>query len=560
MTLIALAAATSSCEGSGGGDEGCVGGSCGGSSGGLANGGATIGGMASSGGASSGGLTNGGAPTGGIAGASGAPSGGRSTGGNAGSGGLATGGADTGGNGGGPSGGLATGGADTGGSGHTPSGGAATGGLGGAAMGGVAGSGGALGGGTGGATTGGSTTACAVNCASSPVGSCSAPEVRIKDVDVGVAVLSNEAETTLEPLSIAPIPSGGSRLAWMSDDDRVHIAQLDCNDELVGAPFSFPAHDFQDVAADDGGGVVVLTRDALGGGTLNCGTPGNLCDGGPNPAVPCHDMWMVRFDCAGNAEWTTLLTTATASLPPYSTGPGGPTVNMIWWYQHHGRLAWDGSNYAAYFCNAISISEGGCINIHEGDRMQVVGPDGSILSHPDSFGGGCSHSWNTRMVWDDATDHFVMVCATDNIGRVARPNPYRTIWTARDLGSLSVGDLVVASGGGYWVSMSDEGSVHLLHFTESTPDQDVIAASSDFSHLARYGTDHLLVGWESGGGIAAQVRSATDGSVVSPEFSVAVPNNRYASFETYPDGSVAYAAPGTTNTSIRVARVMPCSP
>ena len=70
---------------------------------------------------------------------------------------------------------------------------------------------------------------------------------------------------------------------------------------------------------------------------------------------------------------------------------------MIWWYQHHGRIAYDGENYASYFCEAISVSEGGCINIHEGDRMQVVGPSGSVLDGHDSFQGGCSHSWNTRI-------------------------------------------------------------------------------------------------------------------------------------------------------------------
>jgi hypothetical protein len=47
-------------------------------------------------------------------------------------------------------------------------------------------------------------------------------------------------------------------------------------------------------------------------------------------------------------------------------------MHMIWWYQHHGRLAWDGSNFVAYFCEALSVSQNGCINIHEGDRMQVV--------------------------------------------------------------------------------------------------------------------------------------------------------------------------------------------
>lgn len=118
------------------------------------------------------------------------------------------------------------------------------------------------------------------------------------------------------PLAIAAIPSGGSRIAFMSDDDRVYVAELDCEDQLVGSPFSLPAHDFQDIGADDDGGVLMLTRDARGGGTLNCGNPANLCDGGPNPAIPCYDMLIVRFDCSGNEVWSEYLTTASEELPP----------------------------------------------------------------------------------------------------------------------------------------------------------------------------------------------------------------------------------------------------
>ena len=51
------------------------------------------------------------------------------------------------------------------------------------------------------------------------------------------------------------MPSGGSRLAWLGTDDRVYVATLDCDDQLAGSPLSFPANDFQDIHADDDGGV-----------------------------------------------------------------------------------------------------------------------------------------------------------------------------------------------------------------------------------------------------------------------------------------------------------------
>ena len=68
-----------------------------------------------------------------------------------------------------------------------------------------------------------------------------------------------------------------------------------------------------------------------------------------------------------------------------------------------------------YFSVAITVQNGNCVDIHEGDRMQVVNADGSLATgHRDSFDVGCSHSWDTRIVWDPRTSRYAMVCATDN--------------------------------------------------------------------------------------------------------------------------------------------------
>ena len=67
----------------------------------------------------------------------------------------------------------------------------------------------------------------------------------IVEIDVGVTVLNNESETELLPLVLAAIPSGGSRLAWMGDDDAVHVAGAglrrparDASFRAAGARFS----------------------------------------------------------------------------------------------------------------------------------------------------------------------------------------------------------------------------------------------------------------------------------------------------------------------------------
>ena len=269
--------------------------------------------------------------------------------------------------------------------------------------------------------------------------------VRITEIDVGATTVVNEAEATLKPLMISPIPSGGSRVAWMGNDGKVHVTTLDASDSITDNTVSIAANDYGDVYADDKGGVLLVTRDAQGGGTLNCGSPTNLCGTPPNPAVPCYDMYMVRFD--GTTEtWATKLTDSSASLPPYSTGPAGPTVYMIWWYAHHGRIASDGTNFAGYFGSAISVTQSGCINIHQGDRMKVVDSSGAIVTG--GFNWGCSHSGYERIIWDPAAKKYVTICKndapTDGLsGKIAYAPSISKI-LAVDLNYSNVGNIALA--------------------------------------------------------------------------------------------------------------------
>jgi hypothetical protein len=395
--------------------------------------------------------------------------------------------------------------------------------------------------------------------------------VRITDVELPTTVIDNgrEGDTQPVPMAIAPMPNGGSRLAWLesfsnygsSTATRVHVAELDCDDHLVGTPFSFEAYDFTDIAADADGGVVLLTRDAQGAEAQHCGDVNNLCRL-PSDRPGCYDMYLVRFDNAGNEVWATKLTSASATNEPYTANDGAN--HFIWWYQHRGRIAYDGTNYAAYFCDAITVRNGSCVDIHQGDRMKVVDPGGSLLSGHNSFDGGCSHSWNVRMVWDPRASEFVMLCATDNPRagehRIARPAPYRTVWPSPGPdGSLSLGDLVMAGGGGYWITASAGGNLHLLHFTDGMYDQDIPLGAADFSHLVAYGANHMIAMWESGSSLAAEVRNAGDGSIVGSRFTIDVEDHRYQHFEAFPDGSAAYPAQGSSDRSIRIARVLPCS-
>jgi hypothetical protein len=427
-------------------------------------------------------------------------------------------------------------------------------------------------GGSSGGNVGGAAGTCPGSCAAPAATSCAAPTVRVTDVDLGGKLDYSTDETFALPLALAAKPGGGSLIAWMtgyahygsSTTSLVHIGELDCNDQLVGTPFTLQAHDFQDLAADANGGVVVVTRDSQGGpDAQHCGDVDKLCVT-PSDRPGCYDVNMVRFDCAGKELWATQLDSASANAPGYTSGSG--QNYFVWWYQHHGRIAYDGANYAAYFCDAITVTNDSCVNgagkvdIHEGDRMQVVGPTGELLKGHDSFALGCSHSWTTRIVWDPRTQHFVTVCATDNACRMALSPGYKTIVSATCDGTLFGGDVVNATVAGYWMAWSYQGQVKLEHFTTGASDQTVTTAGdSQNPHLVAYGAKNMLLTWKSGAALAAQIYDAGSGTPVGEQFSVPVSDHPWQSWKSFPDGSVAWASTAAASSTVRVARVMPCA-
>ncbi|MFI5307869.1 MAG: hypothetical protein ACHQ53_10975 [Polyangiales bacterium] len=440
-------------------------------------------------------------------------------------------------------------------------------------------------------------------------GSCgmSADRVRITEVDVGSTVLNGDTDQTFFMLAISPVPSGGSRLAWLSGDDKIHIAQLDAGDQPVGTPFTLPGHDFSDIYADDKGGVILATRDAQGGGTLNCGNINNLC--GNSASYPttyaCYDMYMVRFD--GSAEtWATKLTDSSSTRPPYGTSPMETNrTTFIWsWYGHHGRIAYDGSRWAGYYGSSLSgssqsLTGANCaqsdstlmvgIDIHQGDQMRVLDASGAIQMG--GFDWGCSHSYYERITYDATAKQFVEICETDASNQLMFAPPAFTggkviyaIDMQREIENYSdIGNLVVGAQGGYWTTVSKTragaagmADVHLLHFTTGAPDKDVIISNDAMlncrsNHLAKYGSSRLLAAWETasaandfsafttGKKFYVETYSAATGEAEGAPFQVDVNGNRYYEFRDYPDGSVAYPTAGSTNTKIKIMRVLPCN-
>ncbi len=489
--------------------------------------------------------------------------------------------------------GVGTGGSTTGGGGAT----------------GTAGASGGLGGNIGGAGTTGCATALS-------------DRVRITEIDVGVTYAYNEVDNNgaalgLTPLAISPIPGGGSRLAFLGKTDSMaHVVTLDASDQPVpGTAFALPAFDFQDIYADATGGVMLLSRNALGStDNHNCGNINNLCGLVANypTAASCYDLYIVRFNGSTEA-WATKLTDTTATLPAYAASPTtGGDIIFIWSeYAHNGRIAFDGTNYASYFGSAITVPGQACVgastmttgvNIHQGDRMKTVSGTGTLLNTP-GFSIGCSHSGYERIVWDPTNKVFVTVCKNDlptggKSGKIAFA-PGGGVIDPIDLNYDQIGNVLNATGGGYWIFASDirpgqtpnangMADIHLLHVPKvSTPtaDKDIIAVSDGQNdrapHLAPYGTTgtQMVAAWESSTALgdfaqnaarqmSIQILDSTTG--MAPAGSTATtagplkvtPNvlgSRYQDFRSFPDGSVAYPAPGSAATKIKILRVLGCN-
>ena len=444
--------------------------------------------------------------------------------------------------------------------------------------------------------------------------------VRVTEIDVGASYAYNEVDNNgaglgLTPLAISPIPGGGSRLAFLDKSGGlVHIVTLDANDEVVaGSAFTLLGYDFQDIYADTSGGTLLISRAAMGATAgNNCGTISNLCGLTANlpTAASCYEMFMFRFDGAAET-WATKLTDTTATQPAYMTSPTQTgDITFVWSeYAHNGRIAFDGANYAGYYGIAISVSQA-CvgssamatgINIHQGDQMKVVSSAGALQKTP-GFGIGCSHSGYERVIYDTVAKKFIPVCKNDlptggKSGKIGLAPNASAIYPV-DLNYSDLGNVLMAGGGGNWIITSDIrtgqtansnglADVHLLHIastTALTPDKDLMLVSDTENdrapHLAAYGSSQLLAAWEESTTtgdfpqndknrqLYLQVLDSTTGaapagsSTTSAGPLMVTPNvlgSRYQDFRAYPDGSVAYPAPGSAGTKIKILRVLGCS-
>ena len=144
---------------------------------------------------------------------------------------------------------------------------------------------------------------------------------------------------------------------------------------------------------------------------------------------------------------------------------------------------------------------GSCVDIHEGDRMQVVSAAGQRWS-----AGTTASRWAAATRGRRAScgirvpSTSSMVCATDNDCRIAQPNPYRTVAAGTCDGTLFGGDLVLAKTRRLLdgVEPGRPGAARALHHRRVRHDDQHRRPARSHPHLVTYGAGKMLLAWAVG--------------------------------------------------------------
>lgn len=475
--------------------------------------GGTGGSTTSEGGSAQGGAPNGGRSQGGTT---------QSTGGNSAGGVSAMGGSAAGGN---PSGGAA---ATTGGK-ATQGGGGASGGSGkggSPATGGKAASGGSS------ATGGTPATGGSGGDSSVPV-PCATPlaqRVTIKDIAVTSKVVTKGSGINAAnmPVILSTSPDGRSKIAW-TDGKSAHVTSLNAAGEREGDDVVIEGTEVRGfVAHDDGSALLVRRADA---------------------------MVFVRLDAAGMAK-------ATLGI----VGNVSHTTDGSRWiddWPHQGRLAWSGTQYAAYFGQTGNFGSQGN---HQGDHYSLIGADGVLAKG--GWDWGCSHSLDERIAHNGTV--WAPVCAADTypptgfyFNNKTKISDEPTITNVG--GTAKLGGLVPAADGFYLTFTSPSGrsssDVGFVKFSNTGAPSgkvfltDTASVQEAWAHLAKYG-DKLLVGWGTG---AAQVTIATidtAGAIVEQPVATTAQIGGQDDFASWPNGDAGWA--WGADMAVHLVRVTRC--
>ena len=388
----------------------------------------------------------------------------------------------------------------------------------------TAGTGGTSGSGGSGAT--GSGGASAVSC-STPL----ADRLTVTPVAVTPAVNVEGEGWSAPPLPVllATSPDGRAKVAW-TDGSNVHVTPLDGADQRAGDDVIVEGSEVRGlVAHDDGSAVLVVRGDA---------------------------MVFERLNEAGAVQSSLTL-----------VGDNSHEVDGDRWidsWPHQGRLAWSGSQYAAYFGQTGNHGSAGD---HQGDHYSFISPSGTLLDG--GWDWGCSHSLDERLAHNGNT--FAPICTSDTY-------PGAGIWFSNrveispepsidNMGNgTKLGGLVPAADG-FWLSFTspanrDSYDVVLIHVgNDGSPSgrvylTDTPSVDEEYSHLAAYG-ENLLAAWSTGTELTLAVVD-TAGSVLEGPVVIGAQAGGFDDFAAYPSGDVGWAYAWGDLSNLQVMRVARC--
>jgi hypothetical protein len=438
-------------------------------------------------------------------------------------------------------GGSTTGGnlASTGGNSPSPGGNSGTGGKAGSGSGGK--SGGSTGGtGTAGTTTGGTATGGSGGASAGGAGTtpppvpCSttlAERVKITAIPVTPKVVTKGSgiNSVSLPVILATSPNGRAKAAW-SDGTNVHVTPLDEGNQRAGADVTVMGSEVRGfVAHDDGSALLVRRGDA---------------------------MVFERLDEAGTVKATLGIVGGNTHMTE-----GNRWIDD---WPHQGRLAWSGTQYAAYFGQTGNHGSAGN---HQGDHYTLITSAGAL--DKGGWDWGCSHSLDDRIAHNGTS--WAPICISDTYPGAGIFHSNRTKVSdepsVTNVGGVAkLGGLVPTSDGFFLSFTSPEGrSAPDVAFVKVGNDgkpsgkvwvTDTPSVSEGYSHLAAYG-DKLLAGWDAGTTFTVAVLDKAGAVVEGPAATTAKLGGQ-DDIVTFANGDVGWAAAWEDLTQLKIVRVLGC--
>lgn len=418
-------------------------------------------------------------------------------------------------------GGAATGGSKSGGKGGTAGSGGSKSSSGGSSSGGAATTGGS--GGSGGSVTPPSCTtplSGRVTITSIPVTS--------KVVTKGVGINSVNM-----PIILATSPNGKAKIAW-TDGSNVHITPLDAANQRAADDATIMGSEVRGfVAHDDGSAVMVRRGDA---------------------------MVFVRLSEAGAATTTLSLVGGNTHMTK-----GDRWIDD---WPHQGRLAWSGTQYAAYFGQT---GNHGADGNHQGDHYSLITAAGAL--DKGGWDWGCSHSLDERIAHNGTA--WAPICTVDSYpGKGIYFNNRTQVSSEPSVtnvgGVAKLGGLVPAADGFYLTFTSPEmkSSTEVVFTKISNTGMpsgrayitDTPSTAEGYSHLTKFG-DQLLAGWDTGNNTAINLAVIdTTGKVVEPATVTTARAGGQDDFATFANGDAGWAGAWDDLNQLKVVRVARCQP